>query len=157
MIKIHHLFFYLSIVLINYAFSVKPKKVIYLEKLDVTVVDSTFTLEKVLIIKNQDSIKYDIYSNQKRMKFDMTKSFKLLLVGKNDTLELNDLKKTFEERENFSLRIEIPQDYDYCYYLAYMENQGEEMGFLGNMGKKSSQTIDNTRKCISVYIDSHYN
>lgn len=156
MTKVHFAIVTIGVLIMSSSFSLIQKKTIYLEKIEVTTLDSTFKLEKILIVTGEDSLIYKINKGQKPIKIDITKSLKLLIYSSNDTLEINDLKETFEENENFSLRIFIPEGFDYCYSLAYFGNYGEEYGFYRIMEKDSSMILDHSKKCIEVFVDSYY-
>lgn len=87
MVKFQFAIFSLGVLLISSSFAICQKNIIYLEKIEVNVEDSTFKLEKVMIIKGHDSLIYDLNIDQKPIKIDMTENLKLLLFSTNDTLE----------------------------------------------------------------------
>lgn len=150
-------FLFIGILFLASSFSSFKRHKIYLERIEVSIEDTTFTLKKLLVIKGQDSLIYDLNKKHKPIQIDTAENLSLSLLGKNDTLEIHDLKQTFEERENFSLRIEIPKNFDYCYYLTYFGSYGGyEYGAWCTMKNKPSMIIDETKKCIVVYVGSNY-
>jgi len=157
MAKFQFAFFSLGVLLISFAFALSQKNIIYLEKIEIKVEDSTFKLEKIMLIKGQDSLIYKLNKNPKPIKINMSESLKLQLISSDDTLEIDNINETFEENENFSLRIEIPNNFDYCYYLTYFDNYGAyELGFWSTMKNKPSMIIDDSNNCLMVFISSNY-
>ncbi len=140
-------------------FNIEPislalSKTVKIDKIDIIPEDKNFHVKKILLVQNGDTLTYRKF-RKKSLVVERDQGLELIIISEKDTLEIKDLSKTFNINELFALEVQIPKNYNYCYFLAFWGNSGEEYVSYSEMSKNKEIISEHSEYCLYVYINPH--
>lgn len=129
-------------------------KTVKIDKIEIKAEDENVHWKKMLLVQNGDTLTYRKF-RKKSLVVERNQGLELIIISDKDTLEIKDLSETLNRNELFSLVVEIPKNYNYCYFLAYWGNYGEEYMSFSEMSKNKEIISEHSEYCVYVYVNPH--
>lgn len=134
--------------------SLALSKTVKIDKIEIKAEGENVHWKKMLLVQNGDTLTYRKF-RKKSLVVERNHGLELIIISDKDTLEIKNLSETLNRNELFSLVVEIPKNYNYCYFLAYWGNYGEEYMSFSEMSKNKEIISEHSEYCVYVYVNPH--